>query len=76
MRLPTIVAGNRSSANVRPGLRGIMDEYRIMSDSPQVIVYIMTGAEGIVMAAIAYELLVLVNKKMSHVQMLMSGEAI
>ena len=76
MPLATIVARNRSGTYPGPGLRRVVHQNGVVGNSPQVIVDIVTRTERVVVAAIAGKLLVFVNQKVSHIQMLVRGESV
>ena len=47
-----------------------------MGDGPQVVVDVVRRAEGVVVPAVAGQLLVLVDQEVAHVQMLVGREAV
>ena len=76
MCLATIVARDSTGPNLRPGLRRIVDQDGVVRDRAQVVVHVVRGAEAVVVAAVAGQFFVLVDQKVSNVQVLVRRKAV
>ena len=74
--LAAVVSGDVSRADSRPGLAGVVDEDRVVGGSSQVIVHVVSGAEGVVVPAVADQLVVLVYDEMACVEMLVGRKTV
>ena len=76
MSLAAVVAGDIPGTNAWPFFGWVIEQDRAVGDGSQVVIDIMARSERIIVAAVAGQLIVLVDQKMSHVQMLMSGKPV
>ena len=74
--MPAIIARYRAGAYAGPGFTRVIHQYCIMGNGAQVVVDIVVRAKCVIVAAVADELLVLVNQKMPYIQVLVCGKAV